>query len=259
MERLINRRQQGDLGEASAIEWLTRQGAVVSAPLGHSPHYDLLADFGGRPFRVQVKTSVYRTGTSSRGTRHCIQLAALGGNQSWTRQSKSFDPGRIDALFVLAGDGRRWFIPAGEVEATTAIAVGGPKYSEFEIEPTGSIDHLVHRREGDSIQSKTARGSAGVWRAGPACKVGALALSEFESHLPHSRLPGDVEPVTQALRGSAPRGQTRVSGNRQIVIPKRAFDAAGLARGDRLKAFVAGPGEVIFRRVAREQNDDGPP
>ncbi len=46
MKRLINRRQQGDLGEASAIEWFTRAGAVVSTPLGHSPDYDLIADFG---------------------------------------------------------------------------------------------------------------------------------------------------------------------------------------------------------------------
>jgi len=38
-ERLINCRQQGDLGEASAIEWLTRQGATVLVPLGHSPDY----------------------------------------------------------------------------------------------------------------------------------------------------------------------------------------------------------------------------
>jgi len=36
-QRLINRRRQGDLGEASAIDWLTRQGATVWAPLGHSP------------------------------------------------------------------------------------------------------------------------------------------------------------------------------------------------------------------------------
>jgi len=42
------------------------------------------------------------------------------------------------------------------------------------------------------------------------------------------------------------------------VIPKRAFEAAELARGDRLKAYATGPGEVLFRRVARERNDDGP-
>ena len=41
--RLINRRQQGDLGEASAIDWLTRVGATVSVQLGHSPDYDLIA------------------------------------------------------------------------------------------------------------------------------------------------------------------------------------------------------------------------
>src|SRR5688572_27954782 len=47
-QRLINRRQQGDLGEASAIDWLTRGGAGVWAPLGHSPDADLLAEVGGR-------------------------------------------------------------------------------------------------------------------------------------------------------------------------------------------------------------------
>jgi hypothetical protein len=36
-QRLINRRQQGDLGEASAIEWLTSKGATVLIPFGHSP------------------------------------------------------------------------------------------------------------------------------------------------------------------------------------------------------------------------------
>ena len=43
-ERLINRRQQGDLGEASAIEWLTSVGAMVLIPFGHSPNYDLVAE-----------------------------------------------------------------------------------------------------------------------------------------------------------------------------------------------------------------------
>ena len=42
-ERLINRSRQGDLGEASAIECLTRQGCVVWLPLGHSPDDDLIA------------------------------------------------------------------------------------------------------------------------------------------------------------------------------------------------------------------------
>jgi bifunctional DNA-binding transcriptional regulator/antitoxin component of YhaV-PrlF toxin-antitoxin module len=62
------------------------------------------------------------------------------------------------------------------------------------------------------------------------------------------------------IEGSqSPRGQTRVSGNRQIVIPKRACEAAELRLGDRLKAFAEGPGVVVFRRIAREQNANRPP
>lgn len=56
-ERSINRRVQGDLGEASAIEWLTSKGALVWLPVGHSPDVDLMADLDQRLLRVQVKTS----------------------------------------------------------------------------------------------------------------------------------------------------------------------------------------------------------
>jgi Holliday junction resolvase-like predicted endonuclease len=66
MDRLINRRQQGDLGEASAIEWLTSVGATVSVPLGHSPDYDLIAQLAGRLMRIQVKTTVCSTRTRKR-------------------------------------------------------------------------------------------------------------------------------------------------------------------------------------------------
>ena len=56
-ERRINRRQQGDLGEVSAIEWFTRLGATVLLPVGHSPDYDLVVELERRLLRVQVKTS----------------------------------------------------------------------------------------------------------------------------------------------------------------------------------------------------------
>jgi Holliday junction resolvase-like predicted endonuclease len=62
---LINRRRQGDLGEASAIEWLTRQGATISAPLGHSPDYDLIAETRDRLVRLQVNTSTRSEPTPS--------------------------------------------------------------------------------------------------------------------------------------------------------------------------------------------------
>jgi hypothetical protein len=46
-ERAVNRRVQGDIGELSAMEWLTSKGAVVWVPFTHSPHVDLMAEFDG--------------------------------------------------------------------------------------------------------------------------------------------------------------------------------------------------------------------
>jgi Holliday junction resolvase-like predicted endonuclease len=69
MERRINRGQQGDIGEASAIEWLTRMGAVVLIPIGRSPDFDLVASVTGGLLRIQVKTSTQRLTTPAGDTR----------------------------------------------------------------------------------------------------------------------------------------------------------------------------------------------
>src|SRR5262245_21590443 len=109
MPKGFHPRRQGDLGEASAIEWFTSTGAAVSFPLFYSPDYDLVADFGAGLFRVQVKTS----SRLKRG-RYSVFLATAGGNQTWTGMVKRFSPSRCEFLFVLVGDGRRWFIPSRE-------------------------------------------------------------------------------------------------------------------------------------------------
>ncbi len=171
MDRLINRRQQGDLGEASAIEWLTRQGATISIPFGFSPDYDLVAEVQGRLLRVQVKTTV-RTRTAEGRDRWSLHIATNGGNQSWTGLAKRFDPDRVDAVFALVGDGRRWLIPAREIDGTTNITLGGPKYSEFEVAPHAPIEALVY---GEDAMSRIAsrQGERRSRRAGPVCKIGA--------------------------------------------------------------------------------------
>ena len=63
-----------------------------------------------------------------------MTLATRGGNQSWNGVAKYLDPSRFDYLFVLVGDGRRWFIPATQVDAVAALSLGGPKYAEFEVD-----------------------------------------------------------------------------------------------------------------------------
>jgi hypothetical protein len=109
--------------------WFWARG-VVFVPLGHSPDYDLVADWGDGAMRVQVKTSnVFRK------NRWDLALCTRGGNQSWNGLVKRLDPSRYDYLFVVVGDGRRWLIPAAEVAGGSGIRLGGPLYADFEIDP----------------------------------------------------------------------------------------------------------------------------
>jgi PD-(D/E)XK endonuclease len=135
----VHPRKQGDFGELSAALWLTGQGVTVSRPIGHSPDYDLIGDFGDRLCRIEVK-SCARTNALGRWE---VAICTRGGNQSWSGMTKRFDANRCDYLFVLVGDGRRWFIPAEAIEAATSIRLGGPKYAEHEVERGEPIANMT--------------------------------------------------------------------------------------------------------------------
>jgi hypothetical protein len=127
----MNTRQQGDIGEASALQWFTSRGIPVALPFGHSPDWDLVVDLHQVLKRVQVKTCTFLTPVGN----WSVAICTRGGNQSWNKIVKRFDVARCDYLFAHVADGRRWFIPADRVEAATAITLGGQKYAEYEIEP----------------------------------------------------------------------------------------------------------------------------
>jgi hypothetical protein len=141
-------REQGDFGERAALYWLVAQGAQVSIPFGHSPHYDLVADLGGQLLRVQVKTCACR-----QNERWCVTVCTRGGNQSWSGLVKKLDLDRIDHLFVLVADGPQWFIPADRVEGGRAILLGGPKSAEYEVERGDPISEGPSRRPASTIAS----------------------------------------------------------------------------------------------------------
>jgi hypothetical protein len=121
-------RGQGDQGELSAMLWLAEQGADVFLPLQHCRDFDLIAYWGNGLKRIQVKTS-----RCFLNNRWDITLCTRGGNRSWSGLVKYLDPTCYDYLFVLVGDGRRWFIPADAVGGKAGMQLGGPKYAAYEI------------------------------------------------------------------------------------------------------------------------------
>jgi hypothetical protein len=246
MERLINRRRQGDLGEASAIEWLTTMGATVLIPFGHSPDFDLVAEANGRLLRIQVKTSTRSVVTPDGHARCAVGLATAGGNQSWNRVTKRLDPSRLDYLFVLTGDGRRWFIPSIALEAGRAISLGGPKYSEFEIDPGRPINPVVY---GDTpaLNSMTLQGgypsgqrTAAVNRQAQPSQVRILP--------PPFRLRPGFQP-SRYDRKPGRSGQSVINPKRRVTIPRQPCIEAGLQAGDRLLVRSDGDGRVLLERI----------
>ncbi len=126
------------------MEWLASKYATVWVPAIHSPHVDLMAEWDEELFRVQVKTSTLRSYPKCGGERWAVAIATSGGNQSWSGLVKRFDPTKVDYLFVLVGDGRRWFIPSPLVEGTRSLSLGGQKYSEFEIETGTPFEATIY-------------------------------------------------------------------------------------------------------------------
>lgn len=240
--KVLKPREQGDLGELSAMEWLASQGAKVAIPVFHSPDWDLLAEFDSRVARVQVKTS-----RQQRDGRWRVVVSTSGGNQSWNGLVKYFDARRCDFLFVHVGDGRRWFIPARAVYSRSALTLGGADYAEFEIEPGRP---LLGKPPLESVT--TRRGSADVGESGETVNLVPRLLSGFESHLPHSH-PVVAAPLASKEPWPPPRNsRTRISPQHQITIPIDSFRGAALQVGDRLRARADGHGRVVLERFDAE-------
>ena len=246
MERKINRRRQGDLGEASAIEWLTSVGATVLIPFGHSPDFDLVAEAQGRLLRIQVKTSTRSTLTGAGHQRSAVTLATNGGNQSWTGVSKRLDPSRFDYLFVHTRDGRRWFIPSTVVDARTAITVGGPRYSEFEIEPGRPIHELVYAA-GPALESES---HSGEYPSGQrTATVNRQAQPSQVRILPPPFQPRAGFRPSKYDRKLGRGGEAVLNQKRRVTFPRQACVEAGLQDGDRVRVRSDGDGRVVLERI----------
>ena len=217
-------------------------------PLGHSPDVDLIACIDGWPSKVQVKTSVTQEDTPSGLVRHRLQIATNGGNQSWTGRVKSFDPDGCDLMFAHVGDGRRWLIPAQAIEGKVAVSLGGPKYSEFEIEPGRSLEDLVYGVKGAPLQSSTAQGECPSGQREQTVNLPAYA---YAGSNPASPIASDRPSYERRLGRSR---QAVIWPKRRITIPLAPFEEAGLGVGDRVRV-EADPRGLLIERI----NENGPP
>jgi hypothetical protein len=235
-ERAVNRRVQGDIGELSAMEWISRQGAVVWTPAGHSPDVDLVAQVDDGFIRIQVKTSTQRVATSDGQERWNVAIATMGGNRSWSGLTKRFDPTVVDYLFALVGDGKRWLIPATVIEGARQITLGGAKYSEFEIEATASLEAVIYP---DDDTNRICVSPLGECQSG-----------QMDSAVNRAATPTQVRilppPSTTTSR------QILLRPKRQATFPKAPCEEAGIAAGDRLRVKVDGPGRLLFERIDGE-------
>jgi hypothetical protein len=184
-ERAVNRRVQGDIGELSAMEWLTSKGG-----------------------------------------------------ESWSGLAKKFDPNRVDHLFVLVGDGRRWFIPSPMVEGSRSVALEGRKYSEFEIEAGTPFEAAIYG-------NAKANTIAGVPPLPGECQSGQMDLTVNQAAMPTQVriLPPPSTPTTR---------QILLRPKRQATFPKAPCEEAGIAAGDRLRVQVDGPGRIVFEKIDGE-------
>lgn len=184
-----------------------------------------------------------------------VMIATNGGNQSWSGTTKTFDPAGVDYLFALVGDGRRWFIPAASIEAQRQVALGGSKYSEFEIERGQPIERLIYPNEAAALESPSqTRGSAGAGEPGRPVK--SVALLEWVRFPPPPSSPEwcskpSVSARDDSIAADVPLRfqRTQISSQHQITIPSVPFRKAGLAPGDRLHARADGLGRIILERL----------
>jgi hypothetical protein len=137
-------------------------------------------------------------------------------------------------------------ISSTTIEARTSIALGGPKYAEFEIEPTRSIDRLVYG-EDRTIESKSKSGGVSKRSTDGACKASGSA---FAGSNPASPIPAEARfPACEVRPEAGAGGQAIVNQKRRVTLPRQACIEAGLQDGDRLRVRSECDGRVVLERV----------
>lgn len=114
----------------TAIAWFMERGCVASLPL-ESAAYDLVVDFEGSFYKVQVKTSTApdREVGFSRSVYDATRASSLATGRV---RRGPYLPGDVDYFFVVLVTGERYLIPYDTIGTSTS-AVMGPRFEAFQV------------------------------------------------------------------------------------------------------------------------------
>lgn len=124
-----NSKKQGDVGHGIAIGWFASQGHTVCIPLTDSQDYDLIIDIDDKLYKVQVKTTTFKTKYGI----YNVSLTVNGGNRSGKGKIKKFDNTKVDYLFILTNSGIKYLIPTSEFTNVNSLCLG-TKYQKYIID-----------------------------------------------------------------------------------------------------------------------------
>ena len=127
---------------------------------------------------------------------------------------------------------------ATDLEGKKGVQLGGPKYSEYEIERAAPIRELVY-------------GADAVLESLP---PGEYPSGQRTAAVNRQAQPSEVRilpPPPDSADASDPPavGGTRMSSNHQVTIPRAVATAASLEPGDRFRVESEGPGSLVMTRI----------
>jgi len=123
-----NTKAQGNIGMGVAIAYYSVNNYTVSIPLTDSQSYDFIIEKEGILYKVQVKTSSFKTKYGI----YNVALKTCGGNQS-SYNVKCLDKTKIDYLFVMCSDGVCYNIPASAIAGKGNSINMGKNVEEYRV------------------------------------------------------------------------------------------------------------------------------
>jgi hypothetical protein len=178
--------------------------------------------------------------------RSAVTLATSGGNQSWTGVREPLD--RRDS--TISSCTRAMAVGGSSlltvIEAQTAITLGGPRYSEFEIEPGRPIHELVYAVD-PALESDSR---SGEYPSGQrTATVNRQAQPSQVRILPPPFRPRPGFRPSKYDRKLGRGGEAVVNQKRRVTIPRQACVEARLQDGDRVRVRSDGDGRIVLERI----------